>query len=65
MSSSHETCFGYRVRETDSGWSWVTYDDAGQVQAMGEAPSKAIAAACVIRALARAAAPGAAIKTAA
>jgi hypothetical protein len=51
--------FGYRIRETGDGWSWTTFDRSGRVQDRGEAPSKAVAAALVIRALARAAAPDA------
>jgi hypothetical protein len=49
--------FGYRIRETAEGWTWSTLDQSGRVQARGRAPSKAVAAACVIRALARSALP--------
>jgi hypothetical protein len=49
--------FGYRIRETAGGWAWSTLDSSGRVQARGEAPSKAVAAAFVIRALARSALP--------
>ena len=55
MISPDQSCFGYNIRQTASGWSWVTYDLDGGVQAQGSAPDKALAAACVIRALARAA----------
>ena len=49
--------FGYRIRETAEGWAWSTLDSTGRVQARGQAPNKSIAAACVIRALARSALP--------
>ncbi|MDB5450265.1 MAG: hypothetical protein JWQ52_1393 [Phenylobacterium sp.] len=55
MISRDDTCFGYRIRATDTGWDWMAFDLAGKVQERGHAPDKAIAAACVIRALARAA----------
>jgi hypothetical protein len=51
--------FGYRIRETGEGWVWSTLDSTGRVQAKGRAPNKAVAAACVIRALARSAVPDA------
>ena len=47
--------FGYRIRKTSEGWVWSTLDAAGAVRVRGEAPSKAMAAALVIRALARSA----------
>lgn len=47
--------FGYRIRPVDQGWAWSTLDHSGRVQARGQAPSKAVAAAFVIRALARSA----------
>jgi hypothetical protein len=49
--------FGYRIRETSEGWSWTTFDTSGRVEARGRAPTKAVAAALVIRAIARSAAP--------
>ena len=57
MSSRNPSCFGYEIRAAGEGWSWVTYDLSGAVEARGWAPHKAMAAACVVRALARAAAP--------
>jgi len=45
--------FGYRIRPCAAGWSWTAFDAGGAVQERGEAPTKAIAAACVIRAIAR------------
>lgn len=50
-----EAQFGYRIAPCDEGWAWKAYDRAGQVQASGAAPTKAIAAACVIREIARSA----------
>lgn len=54
--SSQSACFGYQIRSTPKGWAWVVYDLNGQVQGQGCAPQKAIAAAMVVRALARSAA---------
>jgi hypothetical protein len=54
MSSSDQACFGYQIRPSGDGWAWTTFDLAGAVTARGWAPNKALAAACVIRALARA-----------
>jgi len=65
MNGRNHANFGYRIREDGGGWSWTTFDLSGEVQARGHAPNKALAAACVIRMLARAAAPGAAARTAA
>lgn len=45
--------FGYRIRPCAAGWSWTAFDAGGRVQERGEAPTKAIAAALVIRAIAR------------
>lgn len=55
MGPMADTGFGFRLQETEGGWTWVTFDAAGQVQERGQAPDKAVAAACMIRALARAA----------
>jgi hypothetical protein len=65
MTSREQTCFGYRIRATADGWTWVTFDPAGEIQARGTAPDKALAAACVIRALARAAVDQAPVRKAA
>jgi hypothetical protein len=51
------TSFGYRLSKTADGWTWITFDLAGKVAARGHAPTKAVAAACIIRALARASVP--------
>lgn len=49
--------FGYRIRQTADGWLWAALGPGGEVTEHGAAPSKAVAAALVIRALARSAAP--------
>lgn len=53
MAVREDTTFGYKMRRTDAGWAWTTFDTAGRFLEQGSAPTKAIAAACVIRALAR------------
>ena len=50
--SATATCFGYRIREDAGAWRWTTFDRAGAVRAEGTAPSRAAAAAQVIRELA-------------
>jgi hypothetical protein len=55
MRSSDPACFGYQIRCVDDGWAWIAFDCEGAVAARGWAPEKALAAACVIRALARSA----------
>jgi hypothetical protein len=52
-----DASFGYRICKGEGGWTWTTFDLAGQIVVTGHAPTKAVAAACVIRALARAALP--------
>lgn len=49
--------FGYKIRPCAAGWAWTAYDAGGGVHERGEAPTKAIAAAYVIRAIARQAVP--------
>ena len=44
--------FGFEFSRSDEGWRWVAYDQSGAVAAQGVAPSKAVAAAFVIRELA-------------
>jgi hypothetical protein len=56
--------FGFRIGKQDGGWTWTTFDLAGEVVSRGHAPTKAVAAACVIRALARAALPAEAAQAA-
>jgi|GEM_PF-6038963 len=55
MSSSEDPCFGYKIHPAADGWAWVTFDLQGCVQEEGWAPQKAVAAALIVRALARAA----------
>lgn len=50
-----EAEFGYRIEPCDEGWAWKAFDETGELQASGAAPTKAIAAACVIREIARSA----------
>jgi hypothetical protein len=57
MRASDDAGFGYRIRRTASGWSWVAFAADGGVLAQGGAPNRATAAACVVRAIARAHAP--------
>jgi hypothetical protein len=45
--------FGYRVREVGGAWRWTAFDTCGRVRAQGHAPTRAAAAAFVIRALAQ------------
>lgn len=46
--------YHFRIRPDADGWSWQTMDTAGAIKAGGQAPTKAIAAALVIRTIARA-----------
>lgn len=57
--------FGYRISKDEAGWIWTTFDLAGRVAVRGHAPTKAVAAACVVRALARSAVPAADVARAA
>lgn len=52
MSATAQTSFGYRIRQDDGAWRWTAFDRAGGVRAEGLAPSRAAAAAQVIRTLA-------------
>lgn len=45
--------FGYRIWRTAGGWAWSAFDLSGAVVEQGAARDRAIAAACVIRALSR------------
>jgi hypothetical protein len=53
MGSRDHAAFGYHIRAAEQGWTWVTYGADGQAQERGWAPQRALAAACVVRALAR------------
>jgi hypothetical protein len=48
-----ETVFGYRLKAVTEGWRWVTFANDGSVAASGVAPTRAVAAAYIIRALTR------------
>jgi len=52
--------YGFRIRPHGEAWRWDAIDAKGQVLDSGAAPTKAVAAALVIRALARGAGPQAA-----
>lgn len=52
--------YGFRISKTPAGWAWATYDAGGRAIESGAAPNRAVAAACVIRVIARSAAPDAA-----
>jgi hypothetical protein len=54
VNSSGETGYHYQIKPQDDGWSWATLDADGRIHAQGAAPTKAIAAAFVIRSIARA-----------
>lgn len=47
-----DASFGYRFNKVSDGWTWTTYALGGEVTMRGHAPTKAVAAACVIRSLA-------------
>lgn len=57
--------FGYRFTKVSDGWTWTTFGLSGEVVMRGHAPTKAVAAACVVRALARASCPTPAVSQAA
>lgn len=50
----------YAIAPASKGWRWTVYDGEGVAHARGEADSRAVAAACVIRCISRAAQPVAA-----
>ena len=56
--------FGFRISKTSGGWAWAAYDADGRAVEAGAAPNRAVAAACVIRVIARNLAPEAAPRTA-
>jgi len=66
MLGSDGAGFGYRIEREPTGWRWVAFGLEGAILAQGDAPSRAAAAACVIRVLAGAhtAAPAAQGETA-
>ena len=52
MSVQGPACFGYSVVKAGDEWRWTAFDHAGCVKTEGRAPTRAAAAAEVIRALA-------------
>jgi hypothetical protein len=44
--------FGYRIRNDGDYWTWAVIDGSGAVKQQGQAATKAVAAAYVIRELA-------------
>jgi hypothetical protein len=48
-----DTVFGFKIEPVSEGWRWVTFAKDGDVALSGVAPTKAVAAACIIRALTR------------
>ena len=58
MSPRDDLGFGYRILRTPQGWAWVAYGDAGEVIEQGAVRDRSVAAACVIRAIARKAGAG-------
>lgn len=52
--------YGFRITRTPAGWRWAAYDTDGRALESGAAPNRAVAAACVIRVIARSEAPDAA-----
>lgn len=51
--------YGFRISKTSAGWAWAAYDADGRPVEAGAAPNRAVAAACVIRVIARNHAPDA------
>jgi hypothetical protein len=47
----------YAIAPSLRGWRWTVYAADGSPRARGEASSRALAAACVVRCISRAAAP--------
>jgi hypothetical protein len=50
---SQSLSFSYRIAPDGSGWKWSVFDRTGACSARGEADSRSLAAALVIRAIAR------------
>lgn len=57
MAPRDDQGFGYRILRTREGWTWMTYGDAGEVLEQGAVRDRSVAAACIIRAIARRAGP--------
>jgi hypothetical protein len=52
----------YAIAPTIKGWRWTVSGEDGVARYRGEAGSRAVAAACVIRCISRAAAPAGAAR---
>lgn len=50
---SNSVGYSFSIRPEAQGWSWVAIDSRGAIRARGTAPSRAVAAAYVIRTIAR------------
>ena len=48
----HSEAFRFRIRQSGAAWLWATIDLQGRVRRQGSAPTRAIAAAFVIQAIA-------------
>jgi len=49
-----ETGYNWSIAAAEGGWTWQLKDrDSGQVLVVGDAPTRALAAALVVRAIAR------------
>ena len=57
MSDTLAAEFGFTISPDQDGWSWTTFDRAGEPRASGRARSRAVAAAFVIRDLTHARSP--------
>lgn len=49
MKAQVASRFGYRVYEVEGGWRWTAFDACGEVRAEGKTPTRAVAAACLLR----------------
>ncbi|MGA0606746.1 hypothetical protein ACO2Q0_12175 [Phenylobacterium sp. VNQ135] len=57
MPAASGAGYGFRIARTKAGWTWAAYDGDGRAVETGAAPNRAVAAACVIRVIARSHAP--------
>ncbi len=57
MRAARDAGYGFRIARTSSGWQWTAFDAQGEPVETGAAPNRAVAAACVIRVIARSHAP--------
>lgn len=65
MPSSESNYLRFSVRPIDGGWAWSVRDPSGREYAAGKARNRALAAALVLREIARLAAPPDAVAEAA